>query len=216
MRSCLLGLPDGSLDLGACGEAYKVNACTRQVGVFVDDVAFTAALHTADVRLATPAAHADANALVGSDKANEFLFIAKEAAESKLQLQYGRWYLSAAARQTALDAALEAGLDVAYARPFSYLEPHGAIPGNAASMRNVAADAVLAELESHGLRAHRVRPYARGPHPRVPRDAPRRHQCVPHHGRARAVSRSADVGRLRRALARLLTPRSRSNERLVT
>ncbi len=145
-RSCLLALPNGTLDLGSCGEAIKVNACARHVGVFVDDTSFVATLHTADTMLATPAARADAIALVGSDKADEWLFVAKESVESKLQKLFGRWYLSQAARTTALDGALAAGLDTAYARPFDYLEPHAAIVGNAAAMRQVVADAVLGEL----------------------------------------------------------------------
>ncbi|HEY5949048.1 MAG TPA: hypothetical protein VIV40_26330, partial [Kofleriaceae bacterium] len=48
VKNCLLALPSGALDLGSCGEAVKVNACAGQVGVFVDDVAFTAELHAAD------------------------------------------------------------------------------------------------------------------------------------------------------------------------
>jgi hypothetical protein len=147
VRTCLQALPDGALDLGGCGEAVKVNACAGQVGVFVDPASFSATLAKADARLATPASHADAVALVGSDKANELLFGAKETIEYKLQLQFGRWYLSQAARTTALDNALEAGLDVAYARPLELVEPHPVIPGNAAAMRQVAADAVLAELD---------------------------------------------------------------------
>jgi hypothetical protein len=145
-RNCLQALPSGSLDLGSCGEAISVNACAGQVGVFVDDVSFQATLAVADARLATAAAHADAVALVGADKANEWLFGAKEMVESKLQQQFGRWYLSAAARSTALDAALDAGLDSAYARPLDIVEPHVPVVGNAGAMRQVAADAVLAEL----------------------------------------------------------------------
>ena len=148
VRSCLQGLADGTLDLGRCGVAVEVNACAGQVGVFVDDVAFQATLHDADVRLATPAAKADAAALVGSDKANEWLFGAKETVEGELQQQFGRWYLSANARTQMLGAALERGLDHAYARPLDIVEPHAAVPGNAAAMRNVAADAVLAELDA--------------------------------------------------------------------
>jgi hypothetical protein len=148
VRSCLQGLSDGSLDLGGCGVAVEVNACAGQVGVFVDDVAFQATLHDADVRLATPAAKADAAALVGSDKANEWLFGAKETVEGELQQQFGRWYLSANARTQMLGAALERGLDHAYARPLDIVEAHVAVPGNAAAMRNVAADAVLAELNA--------------------------------------------------------------------
>ncbi|HTL31946.1 MAG TPA: hypothetical protein VL326_02410 [Kofleriaceae bacterium] len=146
VRACLLGLADGSLDLGGCGVAVEVNACAGQVGVFVDDVAFQATLHDADVRLATPAAKADAAALVGSDKANGWLFGAKETVEGELQQQFGRWYLSAAARTRMLNDALERGLDHAYARPLDLVDPHVAVPGNAAAMRQVAADAVLAEI----------------------------------------------------------------------
>ena len=146
VRTCLQALPDGALDLGGCGEAVRVNACAGEVGVFVDDVSFQATLHDADARLATPAAHADAVALAGADKADAWLFGAKETVEGELQGQFGRWYLSAAARGTALAAALERGLDHAYARPLDLVEPHPAVPGDAAAMRQVAADAVLAEL----------------------------------------------------------------------
>jgi hypothetical protein len=145
-RSCLLALPDGALDLGSCGEAVAVYACAGQVGVFVDDVAFVAALQSADTRLATPQALADATGLVGADKANEWLFGAKETVEAQLQLQFGRWYLSAAARTTALSAAVEAGFDLAYARPLDLVEPYVPVAGDAAAMRHVVADAVLAEL----------------------------------------------------------------------
>jgi hypothetical protein len=148
VRSCLLGLSDGTLDLGGCGVAVDVNACAGQVGVFVDDVSFQATLSQADTRLSTAAAKADANALVGTDKANEWLFGAKETVEGELQLQFGRWYLSANARSQMMGAALERGLDRAYARPLDIVEPHAAVPGNAAAMRQVAADAVLAEIDA--------------------------------------------------------------------
>ncbi len=146
MRSCLTSLPDGTIDLARCGEAIKVNACTGVVGVFVDDVSMQAALHTADTRLATTSARADATALAGADRADAFLFGAKQTVESRLEGLFGRWYLSATARGAALDGALETGIDIAYARPLDVIEPHVAVPGNAAAMRQVAADAVLAEL----------------------------------------------------------------------
>ena len=146
VRSCLQALPDGALDLGGCGEAVKVNACAGQLGVFVDDVAFQATLHTADTRLATAASQTDAAALAGADKANEWLFGAKQTIESKLEGLFGRWYLSQTARMGALNGALEAGLDVAYARPLELYTPHTAVVGNAAAMRAVVADAVLGEL----------------------------------------------------------------------
>lgn len=146
VRTCLSALPSGALDLGSCGEAVKVNACAGQVGVFVDDVSFQATLQAAAALLATAAAKAEAIGLVGTDKADEWLFGAKETVEGKLQALFGRWYLSTASRATMLDAALQAGLDSAYARPLDVIEGHVAVPGNAAAMRQVAADAVLAEL----------------------------------------------------------------------
>jgi hypothetical protein len=146
LQACLTSLPDGALDLGSCGEAVKVNACTGVVGVVVDAVTMQATLHTADLRLETPAARADAIGLAGADRADAFLFGAKQTVEARLEGLFGRWYLSATARGTALDHALETGLDAAYARPLELYEPHVAIPGNPAAMRQVAADAVLAQL----------------------------------------------------------------------
>ncbi len=146
MRSCLTALPAGALDLGGCGEAIKVTACSGVVGVFVDDVSMQNTLQVADGRLTTTAARTEATLLVGADRAESFLFGAKQTVEAKLEGLFGRWYLSAAARSTALGGALETGLDVAYARPLDVIEPHAPVPGNAAAMRHIAADAVLAEV----------------------------------------------------------------------
>lgn len=145
LKNCLLALPDGTLDLGSCGVAFEVLQCHGQVGVTVDDVSFVATLQKADQRLAT--AQSDATALVGSDKANEWLFGAKEFVEYKLQQVFGRWLLSATARRMILDRALEDGLDHAYARPLDVVEPHGPT----AAIRDIVADAVLAELSRMDL-----------------------------------------------------------------
>jgi hypothetical protein len=146
VQACLEALPDSALDLASCGEAIKVNACGNTVGVRVDDVAFQAALHAAGQTLATPAARTDAIALVGSDRADQFLGGAEQTVESQLEKMLGRWFLSAATRDAQLALANTRGLDHAYAYPMDFTEPHAAQPGNAATMRQVAADAVLAEL----------------------------------------------------------------------
>lgn len=145
-RSCLEALADDTLDLGGCGEAVKVNACAGQVGVFVDDVSFQAKLHEAGQRLATAASRADADALAGTDRADEFLYGAEQTVTSELERMFGRWFLSTATRDQQLGKAVERGFDTAYARPLDLFEPHAPQPGNAAAMRQVAADAVLAEL----------------------------------------------------------------------
>lgn len=144
-KSCLLALPDGALDLGNCGVAIDVLACQGQVGVTVDDVSFQATLHDADARLAN--AQADATALVGADKANEWLFGAKELVEVELQQIFGRWTITQAARKTLLDRALEDGLDHAYARPLDVVEGHSAT----ANIHDIVGDAVLAELSRMDL-----------------------------------------------------------------
>jgi hypothetical protein len=145
MKSCLLALADGALDLGTCGAAIDVLACQGQVGVTVDDVSFQATLHDADTRLANTGA--DATALVGADKANEWLFGAKEFVEGELQQIFGRWTITATARKSLLDRALEAGLDHAYARPLDVVEAHGP----SANVRDLVGDAVLAELSRMDL-----------------------------------------------------------------
>jgi hypothetical protein len=145
-KSCLEALPDTALDLGGCGEAVKVNACASQVGVFVDDVSFVAKLHAAGQQLATPAARTDATALVGADRADQWLYAAEQTVNSELERMFGRWFLGTQSRSAQLDLAVTRGFDQAYAFPFDAVEPHEAVPGNAAAMRQVAADAVLAEL----------------------------------------------------------------------
>jgi hypothetical protein len=152
-RSCLQGLPDGSIDLAACGEAIAVNACAGQVGVFVTDDAFGAKLAEAEARLAAPAFRTDAIGLVGADRADAFLDGAKQTVESRLEDQFGRWYLSAAARDAALTAAVDGGIDLAIARPMELVEPHAPLAGNAARTRHVAADALLAHLTTIDFRA---------------------------------------------------------------
>lgn len=145
-KSCLQALPNTALDLGTCGEAVKVNACANQVGVFVDDVSFQVKLGAAAAQLATPAARSDAIALAGSDRADQFLGAAEQTINGKLEGMFGRWFLGAAARDAQLDLAVTAGFDHAYAYPFDAVDAHVAVPGDAAAMRHVAADAILAEL----------------------------------------------------------------------
>jgi len=152
VKSCLLAQADGTVDLGACGEAIAVNACAGQVGVFVDDTAFVGVLHDADLRLVTPQWRADGIGLVGADRVEAFLDNAKQMVESNLEDLFGRWYLSATTRDAALSKALEDGLDTMTARPLDWLEPRTPAPGDVAATRQLVADAVLAHVGSMDLR----------------------------------------------------------------
>ena len=151
-RTCLQGLADGSIDLAACGEAIEVNACAGQVGVFVTDEAFVATMAAADARLSAPAFRTDAVGLVGADRVDAFLDGARQTVESRLEDQFGRWYLSAATRDAALAGALDGGIDVAVARPMELVEPLSPIAGNVARTRQVAADGLLAHLTTIDFR----------------------------------------------------------------
>jgi hypothetical protein len=146
LKSCLLALPGDASDLASCGDAITVTACRGTIGVVIDDVAFQGALHDADVRLSTPAVHADAVGLVGASRADAFLGGAHQTIEQNLENAFGRWFLTTTARTAALQRALEGGIDTAYAYPLDLVTPSPVVAGNAAAMRQVVADAVLAEL----------------------------------------------------------------------
>lgn len=153
VKSCLQGMPDGTLDLAACGEAIAVNACAGQVGVFVDDVAFTSTLNRADTQLASASFRTDATGLVGADRTDAYLFNAKESVEDGLQDLFGRWYLSATTRDAALTTAVDTAIDRAVAHPVDLIDPHTATAGDIPAIRQVVADAVLVHIGGMDLRA---------------------------------------------------------------
>lgn len=144
-RACLATIPTGSADLGRCGEYLEVQACVAQ-GPMVDEAAFTAALAEGRARVNTAAFRADAAALAGADRVEQLVGGAESTIEAQLERLFGRRYPTAAARTAALSAAIEAGIDAIYARPMDVLEPHAPRPGDLAAARQVAADALLAEL----------------------------------------------------------------------
>lgn len=145
-EACLTGLGDGAMDLAACGDAIEVSACRDAVGVFVDVAAFSAALDEGHARTSTSAFRADAVALAGADRADQFQYGAEKSVEARLEREYGRWYLGVASRSAALAKAVDAGILAAYARPLDLIEPHVPVPGNTAASRHIAADALLTYL----------------------------------------------------------------------
>jgi hypothetical protein len=152
VKSCLQGMPDGTIDLAACGEAVAVNACAGQVGVFVDDVAFVATLGAADAQLSSAGFRTDATGLVGADRLESYLFNAKESVEAELQDLFGRWYLSTTTRDQALAGAVDAAIDVAVAHPIDLVDPIAPVAGNVAVTRHVVADALLVHIGGMDLR----------------------------------------------------------------
>lgn len=153
VKSCLLGMPDGTLDLAACGEAVVVNACSGQVGVFVDDVAFTAALGRADAALSDASFRTDAVGLVGADRSEAYQFNAKESVEDGLHDLFGRWYLSTTTRDAALTKAVDGAIDHAIAHPIDLIDAHTPVAGDVAATRQVVADALLLHIGAMDLRA---------------------------------------------------------------
>lgn len=159
-RTCLLGLSDGAVDLGPCGEAIEVLSCTGQIGVFADDVAVQGALADGAARTSTAAFKADAKGLVGAARADEFAFGAQQTVEDRVQNLFGRWYLSPTARAAALTGAVDAGILAAYAYPLELVEPAAPVPGNAGVAHQVAGDALLAALAGYDfVDSEYARPY---------------------------------------------------------
>lgn len=143
VRECIASVEPGSTDLGHCGDAVEVLQCPLG-GVTVDDVAIQAALDALGARVA--GLRSDAEALAGVDRADAWLEGAYATAQDRLEQQYGRVYPDAAARDAALAAAADEGIDIAYATPLELVEPFAPIPGDATRARHVAADALLAHL----------------------------------------------------------------------
>ena len=165
--------------------------------------------------LATPAAQAEAVALVGSDKANEWLFVAKECVESKLQQLFGRWYLSQPrVRPRSMRRSPPGSTPRTRGRSItsSRTRRSSATRRRCARWSPMRCSREVARMD--WVHTELGRPLEELTHD-YPRAAPRRHQALPRRGRPRAVSGSADVGRLHRSLARSATPRSRSSARLV-
>jgi hypothetical protein len=145
-RACILAVPPGTTDLGACGDAVDVLPCLGSVGVVVDDVAIVDALAAVDARLADPEVRADGHALVGPERVEAWLEGARLTAEARLEDELGRVYPDLAGRDQALSSARESAIDLASAEPLSLVEPLSPLPGDAARAREVAADALLAHL----------------------------------------------------------------------
>jgi hypothetical protein len=148
VRSCLEALPDGTIDLASCGEAVVVQSCAGRVGVFVDDVAFQAALAEGHARTGSAAFRGDAAGLVGAARVESFAGGTEQTIESRLERHFGRWYLSAATRGTALTGAVDGAIAYAYARPLDLVEPTAPEP-NAAVVHQVAGDALLQALTEY-------------------------------------------------------------------
>lgn len=144
-RTCLQSQPAGTRDLAACGDAFELQACRGSVGLLADAAQVTARVATVQARIDDQLAN-DASALVGSDRADEFLARASTAIVADVEQTGGRWFLDAAARDATLDGVVEGAFDRAYAFPLDGFSPRPAAPGDEAATRQVVADALLGYL----------------------------------------------------------------------
>lgn len=146
VKSCLLALPDGALDLASCGEALNVRVCRGQVGVVVDAPAIAAAKAASDARLVTLAT--DATGLVGAARAPDLSTVVREVIAGRLAAEEGVWLLGATARTAVLARATEVPLDEAYAYPLAFIDGLEPAPGDVAATRQVVTDAILGYLRT--------------------------------------------------------------------
>ncbi len=145
-KSCLLALPDGTLDTASCGEAFVVGSCGGVIGVRIDDVAVTGAIASGHTVTSSPAFRSDALGLVGADRVEQLIGGAEQTLDDRVSQTFHRWLLSATAKSKVLSSTVDGAIAEAYLHPLDLVEPLVAIPGNDASMRNAAADGLLAEL----------------------------------------------------------------------
>lgn len=144
LRGCLESQPAGTLDLASCGDAFELLACRGQVGLLVDDAQITARVAALEPRIATLGT--DAAALVGADRADDFVGRAQSSIVADLEHTGGRWFLDAQGRDAALDAVTEASFDRTYAFPLAGFAARPAAPGEEAATRQLVADALLGYL----------------------------------------------------------------------
>jgi hypothetical protein len=148
-RGCLTALDADTLDLASCGEAIVVQSCAGQIGVFVDDVAVQNAISLGTVTTSSSGFRADAIGLVGSGRVEELIGGAEQTIDDRASRLFGRWLLSPAARDIVLSNTIDAAILEAYTHPLDLVSPITPVPGNEASIRNAAADGLLAELAQH-------------------------------------------------------------------
>ncbi len=145
-KTCLLALPDGALDTASCGEAFVVNSCARVIGLRIDDVAVTAAIASGHTVTSSPAFRSDAQGLVGTTRVEQLIGGAEQTLDDRVSRTFARWLLTPTAKTKVLTTAVDGAIAQAYLRPLELVEPLVAVPGNDASIRNSAADGLLAEL----------------------------------------------------------------------
>ena len=147
VSQCLQSLPAGASDTAACGDALEVMACAGTGGTVVfDDVAFAAAAARGEDAVAAGIA-ADADALVGADRAAGFTFAVTQEIEHGLEGLFGRQFPDQAALDEAALGVIEGAIDGAYARPLDLTDgPHPPAPGSVAGTRQLVADSLLLHL----------------------------------------------------------------------
>jgi hypothetical protein len=143
--ACLTALGSGAQDLGECGDARTVLACTAEIGAFVGATDVDARIEDVEARIADTLT-ADAAALVGSDRVDAFLERARTRIVEDVEAVHGRWFLADEARDAALERVVEAAFDDVYAFPLSGFDARPLAPGDEAATRQVAADALLGYL----------------------------------------------------------------------
>ncbi len=145
-KTCLLALPDGALDTASCGEAFVVNSCARVIGLRIDDVAVTGAIASGHTVTSSSAFRSDALGLVGADRVEQLIGGAEQTLDDRVSQTFSRWLLTNTAKAKVLSSAVDGAIAQAYLHPLDLVEPLVAIPGDDASVRNAAADGLLAEL----------------------------------------------------------------------
>lgn len=145
-KTCLLALPDGTLDTASCGEAFVVNSCARVIGIRVTDVDVQTSIASGHAVTGSPAFLSDATGLVGAARAPQLVGGAEQTLDDRVSQTFARWLLTPTAKTKVLTSAVDGAIAQAYLRPLDLVEPTTFTVIDDAAMRNAAADGLLAEL----------------------------------------------------------------------
>lgn len=145
-KSCLLALPDGTLDTASCGEAFVVGSCGRVIGVKVTDVDVQTSIASGHTVTGSAAFRSDATGLVGADRVEQLIGGAEQTLDERVSQTFGRWLLTGTAKTKVLTSAVDSSIAQAYLRPLDFVEPAAITTVDDAALRTAAADGLLAEL----------------------------------------------------------------------
>lgn len=155
-RNCLDGLPEGTVDISGCVKnAATALDCADEhgYGFYADDQMLWDAADNAALLFAPGSEFYEHAAwLVGEDKQLDLVSAVNQAADDAIFAHADQWFLDEMGMQASFEKVVKEVIDVAYARPFSFVEPHEVFaPATFEEMRDIIADKFMLYIHNHSF-----------------------------------------------------------------